>query len=177
MTKIKENIAKINSDYDALNKQFNTGNCWQLSTTMQDLEGTLREHIQEITKNEISQIIKKLESNTELSNHELDYIKLWMVGDAEYYVKLENNYNDWLEELKRLINEINKFETSQPDFNDSSNLRAMVLDAIRVLGDILFFIKQQERVKNFTESTKEINPQERDLLIQLLKGKIASPNE
>lgn len=177
MANFQEEISKLNSDYDVLEKQYSTGNCWRLSTTMQELEGAMREHIQEITKSEIIQIINKLRSNTELDKHEIDYIKLWICGDADYYVELENNYDDWVEELKRLVEEIKKMDVEQPDFNTSSKLRAMLLDGIRVIGDIMFFLKQKERVKNFTESTEEIDPQERDLLIRLLEGKIASPNE
>ena len=60
MANFKEKMAKLNTDYDVLEKQYSTGNCWKLSTTMQELEGAMREHIQEITKSEISQIIEKL---------------------------------------------------------------------------------------------------------------------
>ena len=177
MANFKENVTKLISDYDDLKQQYSTGNCWKLSTTMQELEGTMREHIQEITKSEIIQVIEKLKSKTPLEKGEVEYIKLWICGDAEYYVKLENNYNDWTEELKRLMEEIKIIDTEDIDYNNSSKLRAMLLDGIRVIGDILFFLKQKERITNFTESTKEIDPQERDLLIQLLEGKIASPNE
>jgi len=63
------------------------------------------------------------------------------------------------------------------DLGAASKLRAKLLDGIRVLGDIVFYVKQQDRVKNFKESTKEIDDQERALLIQLLEGKILSPTE
>ena len=176
MSDLKEQLTKVNDDYRSLAQQYTTGHCWKLSTTLQEFEGALREHIQGITKSEIVQIIGKLRSNARLDKHELDYIKLWIVGDADYYLRLENNYNDWVQELKRLIDEINKIDVKQSDFIAASKLRALLLDGIRVIGDIMFFLQQKERVKNFTESTQEIDPEERELLIRLIEGKIASPN-
>lgn len=177
MGNLKDKIDKISLDFDALETQYTTGNCWRLSTTMQELESELREHIQEITKIEIKKIIEKLRSNTQLEQQEIDYIKLWICGDADYYVQMENNLNDWINELKRLVEAIKVMDVEQADFSVSSKLRAMLLDGIRVSGDIMFFLKQKERVKNFTESTLEIDAPERDLLIKLLEGKMASPTE
>ncbi|VAX35744.1 hypothetical protein MNBD_UNCLBAC01-204 [hydrothermal vent metagenome] len=177
MSNLQEKITQLNDDYDVLNQKYTTGNCWKLSTTLQELEGDLREYIQEITKSEIEKVISKLENNTILDAEDIDYIKLWIVGDADYYVKMENNYNDWIEEMKRIVGEMNKEDFFTLDFKASSKLRAMSLDGIRVLGDIMFFLKQKERIKNFSESTQKIDPQERNLLIRLLKGKISSAKE
>ncbi len=177
MFKIKFFLSKIDTDYSESNLAKTTGTYWKLSTTLQETESQLREYIQEITKNEISQIIEKLKSNRPLNKQELEYIKLWIVGDADYYVKFENNYNDWVVELKRLMVEINQCNSENLSFKEASKLRAIVLDGIRVLGDIVFFIKQKERLRNFAESTEEINDEERNLLIRLLEGKIRSPNE
>ena len=177
MFKTKEILSKISADYSESNLVKTTGAYWKLSTTLQEAESQLREYIQEITKNEISQIVEKLKSNRFLEKQELEYIKLWIVGDADYYVKFENNYNDWTEELKRLMIEINQCNSEDLSFEEASKLRAILLDGIRVLGDIVFFIKQKERLRNFSESIEEIDDEERDLLIRLLEGKIKSPNE
>jgi len=177
MADFKEAFEKLNADYNSLNEGYTTGNCWRLSTTMQELEGALREYVQEITKDEILQIITKLKSKEQLDENEVEYLKLWIAGDADYYVQTENNFNDWVTEFNRLIKEINKFHDNKLSFSEASNLRAMLLDGIRVAGDILFFLKQKDRINNFTESTKDIDPEERDLLIRLLEGKIRSPNE
>ncbi|MCK5083611.1 MAG: hypothetical protein KAR31_11940 [Candidatus Omnitrophica bacterium] len=177
MGNLTEKIAELNGNYAALGGECSTGNCWKLSTTMQELEGEMREHIQEVTKAQIMQIIEKLKAEEPLNEQEVEYIKLWICGDADYYVKLENNFNGWTEELDRLMEEIKQEDAQEPDFNTASKLRARLLDGMRVLGDIMFFLKQKERVKNFTESTEEIDPQESALLVRLLEGKIASPNE
>jgi len=177
MANFKDVIGKLNNDYNAAMDRNDTTTFWNLSTTFQEYEEALREHIQEITKDQIQEIINKLRNSQQLSVNELEYVKLWIVGEADYYVKLENNYKDWIDELKRLVDEINKNHENEPDFICASKQRAMLLDGIRVAGDIVFFVKQQQRIKNFTESTQEIDPEERSLLIRLLEGKIRSPRE
>ncbi len=177
MSDFRGSLSEIQSQFATLDSNYNTGNCWRLSTAMQDLDAALREHIQAITKTEVESIIGKLQNNQELSADEINLVKLWICGDADYYVKLENNYKEWVEELRRLVGEIAQAQGENPDFTAASNLRARLLDGIRVLGDILFFLKQKERIDNFAKSTQVIDAQEADLLVRLLQGKIISENE
>ncbi len=177
MSNLKDHFDKVKQDYEKVKSDFSTGNCWVLSTTLSDFEGEMREHIQQITGDKIDAIIQKLQKKTLLDPEDLEYIKLWIVGDADYYVKMENNYNDWVQELERLIALYGQMEKDSLVFSEAAKLRAMLLDGVRVLGDIVFFLKQKERIKNFTESTEELDDDERDLLIRLLSGKKLSPNE
>lgn len=177
MANIQETIAKIKSQYESATNNPNTTQYWNLSSTLDELEGGLREHMQAMTKDQITQVINSLETGQELSSSDIELIKLWLVGDAEYYLKLENNYNGWLAELKRLIGEYEKIDAGNLDIKQASKLRAEALDGVRVLGDIVFFLKQQERVKNFESSVEEIEPQERKFIIDILRGKIRSPRE
>jgi len=175
MSNFNEFLNKLNQENEETQSAPGVGTYWKLSETLQTYEISLREHIQAITKTEIEQIIGKLKSNAPLDKQDLEYIRLWIVGDAETYVKLENNYNDWIEELKRLVGEINSTAKDEPSFTEASKLRALLLDATRVLGNIVFFQSQKDRVKQFVESTEEIDPSERDILIDLLQGKMNSP--
>jgi len=175
MTDLKTLLNNLNNDYNQANADKKTGSYWKLSLTVSDFEATLREHVQHITHNEIAGIIKKLKLNSELTKEELKFVKLWIVGDAEHYVRLENNFQDWLDELDRLMDEIKKYDVDKPDYVAASGLRAILLDALRVLGDITFYSKQKDRIENFSKSTVEIDDEERKLIIRLLEGKIASP--
>lgn len=177
MANFQTELNQINSDCEKALQLASTTNYWNLSTSMNDLEGVLREHIQHTTQDQIQQVIRKLKTQQPLTSDELEYVKLWIVGDAQHYIKLENNYKDWVKELKRIVDEVNSVNVEHPSFEESSKLRALLLDGIRVAGDIVFYLKQKERIKNFTESTQEIDPTEADLLIRLLEGKIRSPRE
>ncbi len=174
MANLNEIFTNLESNYQTLSQQQTTGNCWQFSTTMQDLGEALREHIQDSTKEEIRLIVTKLKSNLVLNAQDLQYVKLWICGDAEYYSNLENNYGDWAKELERLMTEIKRIKSENPDFITSSTLRAMFTDGIRVIGNMMFYLKEKERVHNFIQSTKEIDIEERALLIRLLEAKIHS---
>ncbi|MBU0468412.1 MAG: hypothetical protein KKD07_03270 [Candidatus Omnitrophica bacterium] len=177
MANIKDIIAKIKSQYESASNNPSTTQYWNLSSALDELEGGLREYMQVTTKDQITQIIDRLEAGHVLSSEDVELIKIWLVGDADYYLKMENNYNDWLLELKRLIGEYEKIDEENLDITQASKLRAEALDGIRVLGDIVFFLKQQERLKNFESSVDEIDSQERKLIIDLLRGKIRSPRE
>jgi hypothetical protein len=177
MNNLQERIEQLRGEYQDLKNNKTTGNCWRLSTTMQEIEAGLREHVQGLTKDTITAIISKLETGQNLTPDDIQAIKLWICGDASYYVQLENNYQDWLEELDRTVQEVDALANNQPDFDIASRMRATLLDSIRVLGDIMFYLKQKERIENFDDSTQEIDPQERELLNMLLKGQLRYPNE
>ena len=176
MANLQSHIETFNVQSEKALNTFNRTDFWNLSTSLQEFESSLREHIQEVTRDQISEVIKKLENNERLSASDRDYLKLWIVGDAEYYANLENNYQDWVEELKRLKRLITQHSSANLDFESAAKLKAYVLDAIRVIGDIVFFLKQKERITNFVESTADIDPEERKFLIAILQGKKDNPD-
>ena len=177
MTQLDKIIEDIQNCHSGIEQSSRADVYWKLSTVLQSLDNELREHIQALTEKEMLKVIDKLKSGAQLSEQELHYVKLWIVGDADYYVKYENNYQEWVNELERLVGVIAEFKNKDVDFQNASQLRAISLDAVRVIGDILFFVTQQQRIRNFSESNKSIDAGERQLLIDLLQGKMISPTE
>ena len=53
-------------------------------------------------------------------------------------------------------------------------LSGTVRDAIRVIGDIVFFKQQQERVDKFEESSKHLNAENKLILAGILQNKLDS---
>lgn len=174
MADFKEFYSRLNRSFSDADKAGDAGSYRRLATIFKEFEENLREHIQEVTKNQINGVIKKLESGERITSEELQYIRLWIVGDAEYYTKTENNFRDWLSELKRLVSEINKINDPQPNFEVAAKLRAILQDGIRLLPSIIFFLEQKARVSNFNEATAELDREEKELLVKLLKNKLAS---
>ncbi len=165
---------RINRSFSDAEKSNDAASYQRVAIIFSEYEIQLREYIQEITKGEISRIIQKLERRDEINAEELKFIKLWIVGDAEYYTRMENNFQDWLLEVKRIRDEINKVNQSEPDFETASRLRAMLEDGKRVLYDISFFLEKKERETAFADSTQELDREEKDLLVKLLKNKLTS---
>ncbi|MFT7538702.1 MAG: hypothetical protein ACI9F2_000853 [Lysobacterales bacterium] len=72
---------------------------------------------------------------------------------------------------------VNKYAQGDLDYKKASEMRAVSLDAVRVLGDIVFYQRQMQRVENFVESTESIDDEERVLLVELLVRKLNSATE
>jgi len=174
MVDLNELNARIERSFNAATKAGDSSSYGRLTAIFSDAETQLREDIQEITKDEISRIIQRLETGKEIGADDLKFIELWIVGDAGYYIKLENNFNDWISELARITAEISRIKESKPDFETVSHLRALIEDGKRVICDIIFYLEKKERIANFKESTLEIDREERGLLIKLLKNKLIS---
>lgn len=168
--------AYVQELHGQLKSNLTSNACWDVSLKLQEVEGGLREHIQVVTDEQIKTVIGKLKRNQALDSSDMNYLRLWIVGDAEHYHALESNYKDWLAELDRLVEEVNQTAPQELTFETAAKLRALIFDAVRTLGDIQYFLKQKERVENFTYATAEINAQERDMLIKLLEGKVKSPD-
>lgn len=146
----------------------------KLVAVFNQAEKNLRETVQRVTKDEVSQIIKKLNSAKSLTNSEMDMAKLWIVGDAESYTKTENNFNDWIAEIKRVVDEIGKAGGLSAGVKEMMHLRALIMDAKRTALDIANFLEKKECVGRFEESTAELDPEERDLLAKMLKQSLTS---
>jgi hypothetical protein len=138
------------------------------------VENELREQIQSDTSTQIETIIKKLESNSEIDDADLRLIRLWIVGDAESYIERENDYKGWLSELNRLYSVIESIKSEELNLENMYKLSGTVRDAVRVIGDIIFFKQQQERVEKFENASKDLNLKNKITLANILTKKLQS---
>ncbi|MBN2014957.1 MAG: hypothetical protein JW778_07240 [Candidatus Altiarchaeota archaeon] len=173
MTTLEEICGPIEGDFDKATETGDQISYNRLAMTFNETENKLREYIQEMTKEKTTEVIQKLREGEDLSREELEFVRLWTIGDAEYYIKVENNFNDWLRELKRIVDEILKIKATA-DLETTSHLRAMLEDGKRVIYDIVFYLEKKERVTRFNEATKEIDAKERKTIISLLKTQLES---
>ena len=149
----------------------NADTCLRLSAIFQDLDLLLREHIEDSTQGEMNNILKKLKRREDLSSPEMDKVRLWIVGDAESYTKMENNFNAWIDELKRLMGNINHYAADQPDVAAAVTLRGLCRDGTNLLAEVIYFLQQKDRIRNFQQTTEHLTEQDRAVLIQLLQKK------
>ncbi|HSA32069.1 MAG TPA: hypothetical protein P5160_09775 [Candidatus Omnitrophota bacterium] len=169
-------IAKLNEDYEQTVAR-GTGDAYsKLSTIFEELGKYLREYIQAQTGADIKMVINKLRSGKDLSDEEMELIKLWIVGDAQYYTQLENNVKDWGEELKRLVAEIARHKDSPATVETASYLRGLFRDGSRVITDIFYYLEQKDRIARFQEASWKHDLSDRAILINLLEQKITSPD-
>ena len=174
MRDLKDSWLQLRRALDDASEAGESRSYGKLAAMLTELEAHSREYLQEITKYDVHKIIEKLRSTQELTKEELGMVKTWLVGDAEYYTKLENNFRDWLSELKRLIDETGKLSESAPNFESALHLRALLKDAIRTVWDIHHYLEHKERLANFDDSTQDLDVEERELLVQILQQKLRS---
>lgn len=171
MTDFKQAFEVMKKDFETIQSTGETKAYFHLSSVLQDTDILLREHIQQITEEDINKIIRKLKDGNDLTPNDISRLELWMVGDAQSYSKMENNFADWSKELKRLQEEISKYSASQLDIETVLTLRGLLRDTIGVLGSVMYFLQQKERIQNFKQSMNQLTPEDKDMLVRLLEQK------
>ena len=100
-------IGLKNKDIDALE---------EAEIPLRQLQDHIRESIQASLRQSAEELYKKLKKGQDLTAEELRALEKWLVGDAEYYVEIENNYKDWINECERLRNILKVY--SSPDYKE-----------------------------------------------------------
>lgn len=167
-----DGVSKIMEDSQ---KRMSSEDFKRAGKVLSDKRSIAREKIQEITSGEIKNIISKLKENKSLTNQDLELVRLWIIGDAESYTKIENNFQDWLNEFKRIESILSEYEKKELTPEDLFKLLAVLEDAIRNASDIGNFLEKQERVKKFEKATKDIASLDREVLAKILTAKLTSP--
>ena len=140
-----------------------------------ELEAVIREQQQSMWANEVKQAIRHLEDDQPLSDSDLEVIRVFLVSDAEHYLAQENNYNDWVHELQRLLDEtVSRVGTLARE--SIGELRGVLKDAIHLVPDIRNYLDERRRVKLFERGLDNLDRQTRSTLAQLLKDQLRNPN-
>ena len=171
---IIEKLNQVISNKQNVNEATEEGYYNKITGLLVALEDFLREQTQTETSEKISNILKKLESDEDITNTDLMLVRLWIVGDAASYIQMENDYQEWLQELNRLFGVIEKLKSEQLSLENMFKLSGTARDAIRVMGDIVFFKQQQERVKKFENASKNLNPENKHTVAKILKKMLES---
>ena len=171
---IIEKLNDVISNKQNVDENTEEGFYNKITTSLVALEDLLREQSQAETSQSISNIINKLKSDEDITDADLMLVRLWLVGDAAFYVQMENDYHGWLHELNRLFEVIEKLNGEELSLERMFKLSGTARDAIRVMGDIVFFKEQQERVNRFDNTSKDLNSENKLTVAKILKQKLAS---
>ena len=171
---IIEKLNDVISNKQNVDENTEEGFYNKITTSLVALEDLLREQSQAETSQSISNIINKLKSDEDITDADLMLVRLWLVGDAAFYVQMENDYQGWLQELNRLFEVIEKLKGEELSLENMFKLSGTARDAIRVMGDIVFFKEQQERVNRFDNASKNLNSENKLTVAKILKQKLAS---
>ncbi len=146
----------------------------RVSSELVQLKNKVREELQAATTEDIEKILKKLASRELLTPDERNLVELWIVGDAEGYTKMENNFGQWQEEFRRLGDVLGSYagQTSSPQ--TLVEVHGALEDAIRLTADITFFLEKKDRVERFRSSINNLTPEDARFLADMLKSMMSS---
>jgi hypothetical protein len=116
-----------------------------------ELEDQAREAFQ--SKMNFGSLLPKLKAGKPLTPADLKTLELLIVGDAEYFLKYETEFDHWKSEVKQLIGEISKLQSGEVDVDGLMHLRALCAEVRRVLPAVVYYLDQKERTGKFQEAT------------------------
>jgi len=106
----------------------------------------------------------KLKSGKPLTPVDLKTPELLIVGDAEYFLKYETEFEHWKTEIQQLVGEISKLQSgiqskaqSKAQSNDLDvdalmHLRALCDEVRRILPAVVYYLDQKERANKFQQA-------------------------
>ena len=124
-----------------------------LGDQVEDLEGQAREAFQ--AKVDFASLLPKLKAAKPLTPADLKSLELLMVGDAEYFLKYETEFDHWKSQIQQLIGEISKLQSGDLDIDGLMHLRALCREVSRVLPAVVYYLDQKERARKFQDATRE----------------------
>ena len=86
----------------------------RVSAGLVQAKDKVREELQASTAEDLTSIIKKLKKQELLTPEERNLVGFWIVGDAEGFTKMEEDFNEWQEEFRRLSGLLETYAGQDP---------------------------------------------------------------
>ena len=99
-------------------------------------------------------ILTKLQQGTSLTADELATLRSLIVGDADEYIKYDDDFEEAKTELAKVLDEIRGLASPDTDLEALKHLRVLCREASSALAPVLRYLEQKERVRNFEEHTR-----------------------
>jgi CHASE3 domain sensor protein len=99
-------------------------------------------------------ILTKLQQGASLTSDELNTLRSLIVGDADQYLKYDDDFEQAKTELGKILDEIRALASPDSNLDSLMHLRVLCREAGSALGPVLHYLEQKERVRNFEEHTR-----------------------
>ena len=172
---IMRGLDEIASHREKITDETDEGVFNNLTFHLGKLEESVREYTRQSTAEEVTAVIDRLSSGEPLSKDDLEMIRLWIIGDAEHYVGTETDYPNWLAELDRLLGIMAEIRGDELTIENIGRLSGAIREAMRVIGDIIYFKGQQERIARFNRAMDRLEADDKRMIAGVLKDKLRSP--
>jgi hypothetical protein len=144
-----------------------------LEQQVDDLEAQATEAFH--AKIDVESLLSKLVASGPLTPPDLKSLELMIVGDAEYYLKYESEFEEWKTQLKRVLGQIANLQASAFDVDTLMQARALCREAHEALADLVFYFDAKERAAKFQTVTQgQIDAEGYRFLAEVVQGMLAS---
>ena len=173
-TKISESLRMLTTELDKSLNSLNGDDLEKASLPLNQLMKDVRETIQDNLSEPAKLIINKLRKDQQLTYEETKLIEKWIVGDAEYYSRIENNFDDWVQECRRLHSLLSTYTLSSVE--KLLNLNALLVDLKNTLNDVVRYVEARDRVKMFQSSldTGSLSREAKNSLAEMIEQQLYS---
>jgi hypothetical protein len=119
-------------------------------------------------------LISKLEDDGQLTPDDLKTLRALIVGDADAYLKYDDDFDQAKQELARVIEKIRQLQAGDLGAETLMQLRVLCREAMSALAPAVHYLEQKQRVRNFEEHTSgDMSSDTRRALAQMI-GSLAS---
>jgi hypothetical protein len=98
-------------------------------------------------------LVKKLRAGEALSPEEMSRVRLLLVGDADYYVKYDEEFDRCKTEVTKIIGEIERFKAGDLGVDALMHLDTLCREASSLLALAQHYLDARDRVRRFETST------------------------
>ena len=144
-----------------------------LGEGLEELETAAKKSFE--THTDYKTVLGKLEKGLPLTSDEMDTLKLLLVGDADYYLKYDDDFERSESALKAIVESIRKMQAGPLDVDGLMHMRVLCHEASAVARPTAFYLEQKERVRKFEEATRDgIDAKSGQFLANIIKEMMSS---
>jgi len=119
-------------------------------------------------------VVGKLRAGTVLSPQEMTTLRLLLVGDADYYLKYDEEFDRCKSDLAKILGEIERLKQGEFSCDGLMHLSVLCREAASLLLPTQHYLESRERVRKFEESTRgAIDPDTARALATIIEGMVA----
>ena len=137
------------------------------------LDARIREVQQSMWASEATTAANHLENGDPLTDADLAVIRAFLISDAERYVQHENNFNDWVNELNRLMDDVSR-RLDGMNRDSIADVRGVMKDAVRLMPDIRNYLDEKRRIAQFETALQALDKTSREMMARILREQLAN---
>jgi hypothetical protein len=100
-------------------------------------------------------VLAKLQQEQPLTSDDLKTLRSLIVGDADGYLKYDDDFEQSKAELTRIIDQIRKLQYTEMNAETLTHLRVLCREASSALAPTVHYLEQKQRLKNFDDNVHE----------------------